>query len=159
MNLLASARSWRKSAKALCDHRIETPWRPSGVGGSGFEPAGPQPSKLNPVAAGSLRLGEQENQVVLEIRSCPLFRERRLIRSIRLRCCDAFLHNRTGLKRYNLVPRNQDFSTGRGITPFAWTFRTNDKNTEAGNFYWFAPFQKGFDDLERALDKIGRILF
>ena len=66
MNLLASARSSRKSAKALCDHRIETPWRPSGVGGSGFEPAGPQPSKLNPVAmAGSLRLGEQENQVVV----------------------------------------------------------------------------------------------
>lgn len=118
-----------------------------------------QVSSTQLLSAGSLRLGEQENQVVLEIRSCPLFRERRLIRSIRLRCCDAFLHNRTGLKRYNLVPRNQDFSTGRGITPFAWTFRTNDKNTEAGNFYWFAPFQKGFDDLERALDKIGRILF
>ena len=69
-------------------------------------------------------------------------------RSIRLRCCDAFLHNRTGLKRYNRVPRNQDFSTSRGVTPFAWTFRTNEKFTEAGNFYWFAPFQKGFDDLE-----------
>jgi len=160
MNLLASARSWRKSAKALCDHRIETPWRPSGVGGSGFEPAGPQPSKLNPVAMGrEPTLGGARKSSGIGDPVLPSFRERRLIRSIRLRCCDAFLHNRTGLKRYNLVPRNQDFSTGRGITPFAWTFRTNDKNTEAGNFYWFAPFQKGFDDLERALDKIGRILF
>ena len=74
MNLLASARSSRKSAKALCDHRIETPWPPSGVGGSGFEPAGPQPSKLNPVAMGreAYAWGSRMDQVVLEIRSCPL---------------------------------------------------------------------------------------
>lgn len=76
MNLLASARSWHKSARALWDHRIEIPWRPPCCWGSDFESAGPQPSKLKQFLwAGSLRLGKEVNQVenIGRIRSCSPF--------------------------------------------------------------------------------------
>ena len=61
-----------------CQSFVGSSYRNSMAGqwcwGSGFEPAGPQPSKLNQLLwAGSLCFGEQENQVILEIRSCPLF--------------------------------------------------------------------------------------
>jgi hypothetical protein len=34
-----------------------------------------------------------------------------------------------------------------------------NKTTKAGNFYWFTSSQRGFDDLEHALDRVGNIVF